>query len=173
MTLSAPRLLSAGLYLPGWSYSEAFRQTCRCICLGRKQGETTGGGNEEKEMVYRLDGGPGGELASSSVYTESAMTSDPPERLSLPHLAALALPLNQHLFVVNTAECGCSRQPRTSAYLKTKSSGMEDEQEGDRRKPDGLSDPPTDGRGSGTSTKPQLFCQKHRQILSCDGISCL
>lgn len=51
---------------------------------------------------------PEGELASSSVYTNSAVTSTPPSQHSLLHLAALSPPPNQHLFVINTAECSAA-----------------------------------------------------------------
>lgn len=54
---------------------------------------------------------PKGELALSSVYTNSTVTSNPPQQHSLPHLSALSPPPNQHLFVINTAECSAADSP--------------------------------------------------------------
>ena len=90
------------------------------------------GGKKEKGDALLTSWRPEEELASSSVYTNSTVTSTPAQNsIQLPHLAALSPPPNQHLFVINTAECSAADSSEHLRSGKQNPLGWR-EREGDR-----------------------------------------
>lgn len=75
-------------------------------------------GREKKAMLKLSRLRPEGELASSSVYSNSAVPCSPKGH-SLLHCAALAPP-NQHLFVINTAHCAGEDSPKHLRVVENK-----------------------------------------------------
>lgn len=74
---------------------------------------------------------PEGKLASFSVYTNSALT--PPSTALTPPPHGLSPPPNQHLFVINTAECSTADNAEHLRSGKQNPLGLRrSEQEGDR-----------------------------------------